>query len=415
MLSVFLRDRTAFLLLMVGTASFKLWLSGFAPATDSLREMLRFVGVSSSLGPWIALDALIYGLWRSVTLSNATAAIWWATPPTAMSSDLRLLSLLLRLPSFVFDVGIAITLYLLVRERATTRQARLVSLLWFLNPYGILAIEMLGVPDVAVSFLTVLAVAFFHKKRILLGSVCIAAGIGIKLYPILLLPPILFYCRRELEIQRRSRLALVCLSFLGLAGYLTWVFQLGSALVIYVLTEYTPVTQPTGALFEYIMATRISPAAVALVLLYFVVWLLGRTHQITDLILPVFLVYLTFSNSYPQYYVWAMPFLMLDIVLLKRHHLSLLSALVALVLGSWFISSKGFLTPSGYSLLLIPLQGSNLPWYSQAVRSFLESSATNSLLTPLLHAALGATTFIYAIEIIRFWFRQTTKESEPFH
>jgi len=391
----------------------KILLSALAPASYSLREIVAWVEASVSVGPWVTLDTQIYHFWRSVTLSDATGADWWLAPPTTMPNDLRVLSLLLRLPSFMFDVAIAITLYFLVMERASTREARLASLLWFLNPYTVFAVEMLGVPDVATLFLTVLAVTFFYKKRIVLASLFLAAGIAIKLYPILLLPPILLYCRRRLEIRCRSELAFIFLSFLGLVGYLTWDFQLGSALVIYVLTEYTSVTQPMSALFEYIVATQISPAAIVLIVLYFAIWLFGKAGQITDVILPVFLVYYTFSNPYPQYYVWALPFLILDIILVKRRHITFLTALLAFVFVSWFSSSAGFLTPSGYSLLLIPLEAQNLPWYSQSIRSFLQSSTNSALLMPLVYAGLSAMTFIYALEIIRYWFRAETGEPQP--
>jgi len=409
--SIFVRSRTAFLVLMIAAALFKLLLSSLAPASFSLREIIRWVEVSVSVGPWVTLDAQIYSFWRTVTLSKATAVDWWSTAPTAMSSDLRLLSLLLRLPSFIFDAAIAIALYSFVLEFASKRGARLASLLWFLNPYTLFAVEMLGVPDVATAFLSLLAVTFLCKRRIILASLFLAGGIAIKFYPVLLLPPILLYCRRILKTERGSELALVSLSLLGLAAYLTWDFQFGSALVIYVLTEYTSVTQPMSELFQYIAATRISPAAVVLIVLYFAIWLLAKTDRITDLILPVFLIYYTFSDPYPQYYVWALPFLVLDIVLLKRRHLGLLTMLLAFVFGYWFISSNGFLTPSGYSLLLLPLDGSSLPWYSQLIRSFLKSSSTSYLLAPLLYAGLGATTFIYALEIMRFWFRPKVKES----
>jgi hypothetical protein len=396
---------------MAAAGLLRLLLMAQAPATDSLRDIVRWVEGSVQLGPWVTLEAGIYHFWRSVTLSNAKASDWWSAPPGNMPSTLQLLSLLLRLPSFIFDVAIAITLYFVVTKHASPREGRYASLLWFLNPYTLFAVEMLGVPDVAALFLTVLAVALLHRQRIILAGLFLAAGIAIKLYPILLIPPVLLYCKRRLEIRRRSELALMLLSLLGLAVYLTWGFQGIPAAAL--LTEYTPVTQPFSELFVYIMGTGISPAAIALIVVYFAIWLLARVRQIADVILPVFLVYYAFSNPHPQYYVWALPFLILDIVLVERRHLNLLTATYALVLLYWFLSSAGFPTPSGYSLLFFPLQGQNLPWYSQAIKSFLASSANSYLLMPLLYPVLAAVIFIYALEIVRYWFRSETGESQP--
>jgi Gpi18-like mannosyltransferase len=414
LLSVFVRSRTAFLALMVTIAVVKLLLSAFAPVSAGLKDIVLWISNSVSIGPWVALDAQIYELWRSVTLSNASVSDWWMSPLATMPSDFRLLSLLLRLPAFLFDAIIAITLYVLVSEHASTHEARFASLLWFLNPYTVLAVEMLGVPDVAATCLTLLAVMFLWRKRIVLASMFLAAGIAIKLYPILLLPPILLYCRQRLRMRRRSELVLTSLSFLGLAGYLAWVFQFGSALVTYVLTEYTPVTQPMSSLFEYIVSTHISPTAVVLIVLYLAIWRFGKDSQLTGTMLPVFLIYYAFSAPYPQYYVWALPFLILDVVLLKRRHLTLLTGLYTFVIGYWFLSSAGFLTASGYSLLFIPLAASNLPWYSQAIQSFLQSTVNSALLMPLLYPLLAAVTFIYALEIIRYWFSTESSESSPY-
>jgi hypothetical protein len=411
--SVFVRNRTAFLTLMTAVAIFKLALSAVAPASDTLRDILAWVDALVSQGPWVALDAQIYSFWRSVTLSTVSVSSWWLATPAAMSSYLRLLSLLLRLPSFMFDVGIAFALYYFVAGYASAREARFASLLWFLNPYTFMVVEMLAVPDVAVSFLTVLTVLFLCRKRVVLASLFFAAGIAIKLYPILLLPVILVYSRHRLQTRRWSEVGMISLSLLGLIGYLAWDFQLGSALVVYVLTEYTPVTQPLSSLFEFIVSTHISPAAIALVVTYFATWWLGRGSRITDAILPTLLIFYTFSIPYPQYYVWALPFMTLDIAMLKRRHLALLAVFLAFAGVYWFVASAGFLTPSGYSLLLFPLQGQNLPWYSQAIASFLKSTVTIVLLSPLLYSGLAAFTFIYAVEIIRYWFKQEDEKLLP--
>jgi hypothetical protein len=414
-LSIFVRSRVAFLGLMIAAAFVKALLSFVAPASYTLKDIVAWIDGSVSLGPWIALDAQIYHFWRSLTMSSVPAAGWWLAPPSAMSVDLQLLSFLLRLPSLILDIGVAVALYFLVRKYASPPQARFASLLWFLNPYTVLAVEMLAVPDIAAAFLTVLSVIFLYRQRVVTASVFLAVGITIKLYPILLLPPILVYCRNRLRTSQKSELALVSVSMLGLAGYLLWDFQLGATLVVFVLTEYTPVTQPMSALFENIVATSISPAAIALIGLYFSIWLLGKRASISDTILPTFLIYYVFSDPYPQYYVWALPFMILDVTLFKRRHLALLTVFLVAVVSDWFLSSAGFLTPSGYSLLLFPLAGRNLPWYSQVIGSFLKSSATNVLLMPLLYSGLAALTFIYALEVIRQWFKPEPVEPEPYN
>jgi len=398
-LSIFVRSRTAFLLLMGCAALLKLLLNTFAPVSFFLRDVALGPGVTSSVSPLVMINAQIYRLWQSVTSSNATGANWWAAPPATFSGSLLALSLALRLPSFIFDAAIAATIYFVIVNRASPREARLASLLWFLNPYMIMVVELLNVPDVAAVFVTVVAVLFLYRKRIFLTSLLITIGIAIGLYPMLILPPILIYCRKKLRITGICQALLAILPLLAGVGYVTF---------------YQTIS-PLDALLNYIVGSEVSPAALAIVITCFAVWRFNRTLEITDSILPVLLVYYTFSNPPPQYYLWALPFLIIDIVLVERRHLVLLMVLLAFVLGSWFISSGCFLTSSGYSLLFIPLEGSKLPWYSQAIRSFLDSGATDLLMKPLVNAGLAATTFIYALEIIRCWFRVKPKDSRPFH
>lgn len=191
----------------------------------------------------------------------------------------------------------------------------------------------------------------------------------------------------------------------GVAGYLSWLFPSGDYNLIAFIT-YSSVTQPISSLFVFLAGPssgNLSVAPVVLIVLYFVMWLFAKKAPITSTIMPILLVYYVFSNPYPQYFIWALPFQILDIVLIKRRRALLLTVLLLLVLGSSFLLFAGFLTPSGYSLLLIPLQVPHLPWYSQILKSYLNSSL-NQLLIPVVLSALYATTLIYALEIVRSWF-----------
>jgi len=404
-LSAFLSGRMSFLVLMAAAAALKLVISAVVPASHDLRNILISVEFGSDQSsPWVALEAQMFEFWRSVTHSTQSGADWWQTPPPAMSMDLRLLSLFLRLPTFVFDLAIAFTLYFTILRLASSREAKLVTLLWFLNPFTTFEIEMLSVPDVAATFLTLVAVFFLLRKREILAGLFLAAGIAVKLYPILLVPPILLYARERLETRLRSQVLLVLLPLCGLIAYLGWVFPTGK-FSLAPFTDYSPITQPMTVMFVFGYPVHyISVASVALVTFYFAIWVFAkRAIWITDTILPVLLVYYTFFNPYPQYFVWALPFLTLDVILVRRQRLPLLALLLALAFGAWFTLSAAYLTPSGYSLFLFPLEAANLPWYSQMINSFLRSNSAE-LVAPLLFSALYATTLIYALDVARGWF-----------
>ncbi len=304
---------------------------------------------------------------------------------------------------FVFDVAITVTLYLMVSRLASLRKARATSILWFLNPFAMFAIELLGVPDVIATLLTLLAVSFLVRKHEIVAGTLLAGGIWIKLFPILLIPPVFLYAKERLKTSVKSLSIMGGITLSGLAAYLSWVFPTGE-FSLAPFTSYSPITQPMSAMFVFAPPSYISAASVALVILYFTMWLFAkRISGITDTILPVLLVYYTFSNPYPQYFLWVLPFLTLDVILVKRERLKFLVITLCLALGAWFIENSGYLTPSGYSLFLIPLEGKNLPWYTQLIDSFLKSPAAG-LVEPLLFSALYASIFIYALEVARGWF-----------
>jgi hypothetical protein len=390
--------------LIATIASLKLLISAVVPASFDLRDIVAYSSLkeTTQLGPWITLESWMVGFWRSITVSTSTIG-WGVTPPPAMSTDFRLLSLLIRLPTFLFDLAVAFILYYTVTKLASPHEGKLAFLLWFINPYTIFAVEMLGVPDIVATFLTLTAVTLLLEDRKNLASVFLAAGIALKLFPILLVPAFLLYRKERSGFRSQALTLLVVL--VGLFGYISWLFPSGSY-NLEALNSYSPDTQPIGSLFVFLAGSssrNLSAAPIVLIALYFGMWLFAKKALIVSTIIPILLVYYVFSNPYPQYFLWALPFQIIDITLIKRRRVLLLATLLVLVLGSTFFASSGYLTPSGYSLLLIPLVGKHLPWYSQMLNSFLQSSV-NRLLLPLLFSALYAVALIYALEVVRGWF-----------
>lgn len=400
---VFTRSRTVFLLAMAILAAARILLSAFLPATYDLRDMVSVLPPTPPLGPWMALEMKILETWQSITSQTITPQNWAMAAPPDMSANMRFLSLMLRLPSFVFDVGIAIMLYFALASLASSKTARLASLLWFLNPYTVFTGELLGVPDIATAFLTLCVAVCLLKGRGKLASVFFAVSVALKLYPILLLPALLIYVNRKMVARATTRLVMLAGGVIGLAGYVSWAYPGWVANLF--LFEYTPVTQTLSLYIPYQpTVVRVSAATVFLVLVYFAMWRFAESPNLTDYILPVLLVYFTFSFLYPQYLIWAIPFLTLDVVLVKCRRVLMLGLLLSIVFLNWFFESGGLPTPSGYSMLLFPLSGKTVPWFSQYVISFLKAGAVGVLIFPIVEAAVYAMTLIYALEIMRGWF-----------
>lgn len=363
---------------MVSVLCVKIAISVTMPASKDLVDVVTFatsLGKPDSLnGPWVVLTSWIIGFWQWTTASALPDQ--WAYSPIKMTPIFRLLLLLLRTPAIAFDTATAITLYhVTMRIKSSQNLARLTSLLWFLNPYNTYAIELLGVPDVAAAFCTVLGVLLLLRGRTALSGGALGAGIALKLYPLFLLPQFLLYAT-IVGTRRLSRTLVIIFSLLGLLFYFIWALQLGLLYLRITLVAYTSVTTPVESILNFSPSYRLSVTALALIVLYFFAWkyVKAKNVMLSHLILPVLLLYYTFSDPHPQYAVWALPFLTMDIAFVKRRNLGLLAVMLSL-LFLWAMFSEGA------GNLSVPL-----------------------VILPLIETGLAATTLAYTLQIIRQWF-----------
>ena len=358
-------------------------------------------------GPWSFLESFMIQTWEAATHANKVPANWWALSPLSMPSDVRLLLLLLRLPVIAFDLATLAVLHYTVSLSWPVERARLVGLLWFLNPFAYLAGGVVAVPDVVVAFSTLVAFLLILRGHAVLSSLALGLGVALKLYPILLVPAFLVFTVSEPRYARLARISMIMLPLLGLGGYLSWVMPHGFDAAA--LLNYDPISQSITGLLSEIPGSLVSLESIVLMALYYVMFTFakGKSIALNDLILPIFLVTYTFNDPYPQYFVWAMPFLALDVAIAfgdRRRRIEFVT-LLCFLLGVWFLVSGGFLTPSGYSFLLFPLEGEHLPGYSIALGSFLSGQFAGYILLFLLQAGLHGMTFIYSLEVFRGWFK----------
>jgi hypothetical protein len=306
---------------------------------------------------------------------------------------------------FLLDLGTMVVLFYVGKKMKSPAHGRLMGLIWFLNPYSLFSVELLGVPDVVCVFLVALSFLLTISERPFLSAAILGLGAFVKLFPIFLLPPLLLY----MYANRASRMRLFSAGIIGLVGflgYLAWVLPYG---LLYLAT-YSPVTQ----LVPFIggVPNTVNGATFGIVSFYCLLFILGVRAKPLATFLSTFLVYYLLTNPYPQYFIWALPLVAVDLALGNRLKIFVITMFYALAFTQWFLVSSAFLTPSGYSLLMIPLAGSNLPSYSIAIGKLLDSSLVSIIVLPLVSSAVYACILVYAIETIRAWFPHTPKVVE---
>lgn len=392
-ISILIRSRNAFLGLVVVIAALKLVLSALAPASFDLRDIIMLIGSGHApIGPWIALYPPLY----NQTASNLSQLESWTLTAPFSTYQGVVLSLMFRLPVFLFDLATMVVLMYIGRKMKSPVEGRLMGLVWFLNPYSFLGVELLALPDVVCVLLVALSFLFIISKRPFLSATALGVGAFIKLFPIFLLPPLLVYMH-ENGAPRKHLLSAVVVGVLGFLGYLAWVLPYG----LQYLATPTPVTQ----LVPFIGGVRdtVNAATFGIIFFYSLLFIFRKINPLAGS-LSTFMVYYLLTNPAPQFLLWALPLIAIDLTFANRLKAFIITALYVLAFTQWFLVSNVFLTPSGYSLLMIPLGGNNLPSYSVAIGRFLDSDLVSIIILPLVSSATYATILVYAVEEIHSWF-----------
>ncbi len=397
-ISILIRSRNAFLGLVTIVAALKLVLSALAPASFEMRDIITLVGSGHApIGPWIALYPPLY----NQTATNLNHLEAW--PLLAPGLSVGALSLLFRLPVFLFDLATLAVLFYVGRKMKSPVEGRLMGLVWFLNPYSLFGVELLGLPDVVCVFLVALSFLLVLSKRPFLCAAALGIGAFTKLFPIFLLPPLLVYMHQN-GASRKHLLSAVVVGLLGFLGYLAWVLPYG----LQYLATYTPVTQ----LVPFIGGVRdtVNAATFGIVSFYCLLFIFGKKANPLASFLSTFMVYYLLTNPAPQYLLWALPLIAIDLTFANRLKAFAITALYVLAFTQWFLVSSAFLTPSGYSLLMFPLGGNNLPSYSVAIGKFLDSDLVGIIILPVVSSATYASILVYAVEEIHSWFTRDEKK-----
>ena len=252
-----------------------------------------------------------------------------------------------KIPFLISDVAIAFLLYKIVEELTHSKGlAEKAAFLWFLNPFVIWISAGWGMFDTLPALFSLVAFFFLLRKKYALSAVFLSLGVAAKLYPALFLVPIAVYLFKSSPVGDKWKSCLKFFSVFTAATVLLFLPDFGTIESFF--TSYfvsspaasgvvaNQVTNPvafglsywslyqlnrllnlpvTAGFVSFVSIASIVLVAVALVLVY---W---RTVKITfqkpayDLalvmLLPVLALFLSYRIISEQYFVWAIPFLVI--------------------------------------------------------------------------------------------------------
>jgi Gpi18-like mannosyltransferase len=232
----------------------------------------------------------------------------------------------IKMPLILASIGVGYILYrLLTRFTGSSNKASAAALLWFLNPYVIWINSVWGMFDVFPTLCTLLSVERFFDRQYDRSALFLGMGIGFKMYPILLIPLFLLFLWRikvnRLQIIKFLTISIGVLALISIP-FLVWDWD---SYVYSLTTYYTEEKGIHGVNFLQVTDSfNISvpsdyPTYLVIGVIIFIYLLLYRWHyserNLTYGILMLLFGFLATNRLVnEQYFIWAIPFGILDIV-----------------------------------------------------------------------------------------------------
>ncbi len=258
--------------------------------------------------------------------------------------NLSLYLFVLKLPYIFFDFGTAYILYKYFKKQKTKYLA---FILWIFNPVTLYATFCMGVFDIIPVFFTVLSAYFLKKNKLVLSALYMGIGIAFKMYPIFLLPFIIFKSnnwinRIKIGIISILPVILTNLPFFFSSAYRYMVFSPKSQKMFYM---------------EWMLsgAEGIFPFLLILSFLYLLCQNKSlRPKFYISYIFSVFLLLFSVTHYHPQWFIWISPFLIIELLNYKFKeawlYVGLLSIYVFIIFTFENSLSVGLFAPLNNSL-----------------------------------------------------------------
>lgn len=211
---------------------------------------------------------------------------------------------ILKFPYLIFDFAIAVLLY---KYFDKPREKYLAFILWIFNPVNLYATFCMGVFDIIPVFFTVLSAYYIKNQKLALSALSIGFGIAFKMYPIFLLPFVIFKSDKWFE-----RIKLAIISFLPvIITNLPFIFSSAYRFMV-----FSPKSQKM-LYMQWMLsgAEGIFPFLLILTILYLLSQnKLFKPKFYISYFLSVFLLLFSVTHFHPQWFIWISPFFIIELI-----------------------------------------------------------------------------------------------------
>ncbi|EKD94544.1 MAG: hypothetical protein ACD_26C00034G0079 [uncultured bacterium] len=244
---------------------------------------------------------------------------------TLGNPQLNLLLFLLKFPYFFFDIAIA---YLLMSFFKNEKEKKWAFALWIFNPVNLYTTYMVGQFDIIPTFLTVTALYMaINKKNLMFSALLLGLGVGFKIFPLLFIIPLVL-----VKVDWSSRIKILAVAGITyLVSAFPFVMSRGFRMTAMLAN------QTTKSFYASIPVSGGESVILflAAVIFFYILFMYKKT-EIEDIwkrFFVMILVFFIFTHFHPQWFLWTMPFFVIDLVYTKFKHLPLFIGLLFVYIG----------------------------------------------------------------------------------
>lgn len=346
--------KTGFILVTPLSSDFVNIAYGFAPAFPFSSIFATSIAGG---GPWITTMNIFYRLWQAAPVDHPTVLQIFPgmiNYPSASNPifyflgtpGATLLLLISKSLLLFFDLGIGFLVYAIVLRYSHDEKISLASFaIWLLNPLSNLTGVLWGGVDLIVTFFLLLSIYLIETRRSLPAAVSYGISIGTKLFPIILLPLMVYISMQQPKNpESNKRFGIGSSSLFVLVTSLILVLMILPSLVLGRVSSPIPelgrspdFTFFYGPIFNVIgIQIGLTPALYVLFLFVIIMGSSGKKLDSLKVLTLGLLVLFAFSRLQPQFMIWLLPFLLISSASLKQIRLFLLFVLVVLAFDLYY-------------------------------------------------------------------------------
>ncbi len=384
-----------FVLIAVVVAKAVLSMVTISPVTENLATELIGGSLVAKSTPWGFMSWVTYQLWLRLPTNNSEIL---ANPNTLRTLTLASSSLLLflKLPAILLDLLTGLALYRYVKDKSSDTAAKRVLLVWFVNPFTTLSIEMWGSIVILATSMFALTMLAFARRKVLISG--LLGALAFSTAPILALAAPALWLNLAQAKRWRTLLLHVAGAMIGLFGYIWWTnnIQQDPFRLLSVDTQYSfGLADFFADPYAYFGAKIGIGASLAIAYAIFSYFLHQEGEwKAIPLAYGIVSILLAFSTSNLTVPLLILPFLSLQMKddlskLLPKTSLFLMALLPVLTI----IAGASQIFRSGSSIIFIPVaEGSSLD-----IKRILGETVVIFVLQPFLRAVLLAALLVLSL------------------